>query len=1058
MNLLPIYLDHILRPTIDDRAFHTEVAHVGGDGKWGGVVYSEMQSHEHTADSISVRTLYRLLYPQHGYSYETGGMLANLRNLTVEKVRDYHSKYYRWDNLCLTVSGRVDDASILAIIASVEDQHEKEEGRLLPSHPHPQPFTSPLPALLGGKIEKMFFPSDDESMGSVALAWRGPRNDDLISLCALDILSDYLSSSNEAPLVKLLVEDLLMCGSVSLDIDKFKECAIVLMCEDTQAQYIDTIGQKAIECLRVHRYGDQQNSGSSSSQFDLDRIKSIVNREKIRSVRSLEIDAHEDLADYVNSSFIAAQASDFSFGEILKKKLSFESTFDLLAEQGLDFWHSIFDSIFQLHQTEDEEEKQRRVEVRCVPCKEESARVQAFETALIEETKRKMGEDVLKVQGEMIERIKKELAEPPPTVVIDSVKAADVSKVDLLNVVANEKSLILNDAAPCVNFLSYPSAFIKTSLLLRLPFELSHDELSLLEILTSCLFECDVKNLQVDANGAVSSILCSSSSSPPSITPYSTITRLLTSYTSSTACGIGLEARDFHPGAIPQVLSVEFTSPSISQAEGVSTWLNALNVVSGCLKNIVFSSERVAKVIQQDLSFAKQSRRNGSFLLSSLDVHARRGKSHPGVVCGVVQQIHTLTEAKHDPAATALKMQALLDKILCFNGMKKEVDVLPEDKIGSARPCVFVSGDVAANSTQQSIMHALAACYSAPHSKVSPASVNTPRDALFISQKGPWAAITSSAEFDPQIGCGYVFAGSASCQSGYVLLASKARSPDDYKYGGSKEAPAHVMTEMISVMEGPLYKAVRGAGFAYGCDLYCRHEVGEFALSVSPASEVVKGLGAAVDVLKKFVDSAENGSDFMTHSQLISAKSSATYGIARREETYTEAAHSRIAHLLRGLDLDFNKHALSRIQKVEINDVRLVLIDGLAPLVSLLSLHEKGKGEKKGESAAMNDSMITLTGVVPEKQMDSITAGLNDWLQMKDLVAHLDSKTLHHMITGHVLTEEASNEEEEDEEDEDEEDEEDEDGEEDEEDGDEEEDEEKRSASSSSSKKRKFLE
>ena len=40
--LLPVFLDHVLRPKITASGFITEVYHVDGDGEEKGVVFSEM--------------------------------------------------------------------------------------------------------------------------------------------------------------------------------------------------------------------------------------------------------------------------------------------------------------------------------------------------------------------------------------------------------------------------------------------------------------------------------------------------------------------------------------------------------------------------------------------------------------------------------------------------------------------------------------------------------------------------------------------------------------------------------------------------------------------------------------------------------------------------------------------------------------------------------------------------------------------------------------------------------------------------------------------------------
>jgi Zn-dependent M16 (insulinase) family peptidase len=48
----PVYVDHILHPTITDASFVTEVHHINGAGEDAGVVYSEMQARENTAGDL----------------------------------------------------------------------------------------------------------------------------------------------------------------------------------------------------------------------------------------------------------------------------------------------------------------------------------------------------------------------------------------------------------------------------------------------------------------------------------------------------------------------------------------------------------------------------------------------------------------------------------------------------------------------------------------------------------------------------------------------------------------------------------------------------------------------------------------------------------------------------------------------------------------------------------------------------------------------------------------------------------------------------------------------
>lgn len=52
LQLLPIYVDHILYPTLTKAGFTTEVHHIDGQGEDSGVVYSEMQGRENTSGDL----------------------------------------------------------------------------------------------------------------------------------------------------------------------------------------------------------------------------------------------------------------------------------------------------------------------------------------------------------------------------------------------------------------------------------------------------------------------------------------------------------------------------------------------------------------------------------------------------------------------------------------------------------------------------------------------------------------------------------------------------------------------------------------------------------------------------------------------------------------------------------------------------------------------------------------------------------------------------------------------------------------------------------------------
>ena len=106
--LLPVFLDHVMYPTITPSGFVTEVYHVDGQGADAGVVFSEMQAIENESHTAAYVAMRKLLYPgKCGYAMETGGIMEDIRSLTVEQIRQYHKEYYRPDNTFIIVTGMV---------------------------------------------------------------------------------------------------------------------------------------------------------------------------------------------------------------------------------------------------------------------------------------------------------------------------------------------------------------------------------------------------------------------------------------------------------------------------------------------------------------------------------------------------------------------------------------------------------------------------------------------------------------------------------------------------------------------------------------------------------------------------------------------------------------------------------------------------------------------------------------------------------------------------------------------------------------------------------------
>ena len=168
------------------------------------------------------------MYPGNsGYYSHVGGDLKNLRNsTTIEKVRQYHQKFYRPDNLILTITGRIDESQLFAKVRSIEEKFIKSPNS---NCSFKRPWQNSLEPI-GSEFDVSFtheFPSDDESKGHVLIGWRLNKHitEDIQLLDAFKLMLMYLTSSRISPfrqnllnLQSLYHQMLLMISGISANL------------------------------------------------------------------------------------------------------------------------------------------------------------------------------------------------------------------------------------------------------------------------------------------------------------------------------------------------------------------------------------------------------------------------------------------------------------------------------------------------------------------------------------------------------------------------------------------------------------------------------------------------------------------------------------------------------------------------------------------------------------------------------------------------------------------------------------------------------------------------
>ncbi|XP_039445648.1 uncharacterized protein C05D11.1-like [Culex pipiens pallens] len=398
LSLLPVYLDHILYPTLTDSGFITEVHHISEEGEDGGVVYCEMQGRENTGESRIHLEMLRAIYPNCGYSSETGGIMKNLRTSTDnEKVRAYHAGFYRPDNLHVIITGQIEPEDIFKALEPIEEKILAKGA--LP--PFTRPWQTPVVPVAESQTLKIVYPADEEDCGLVNVAWRGPKaTTQYEELTACSVLLRYLSDTSVSPLQREFVEiEDPYASRVGYNIAENAESLLYISFENVLLGKIDAIHPKLQQVLG--------KIGTGEEKIDMKRMASVLERYILEALSNLESNPHDDVAFHV--------IGDVLYGEVEKDfdgRLNTNRCLQALKDKDEEFWRSLLNKYLV---------EPKSVVVQAVPSIEEQKRSAKEEQDRIEAQRAALGEEGLAQKGRELAEAMTKNEIPPPDEMLTSI-------------------------------------------------------------------------------------------------------------------------------------------------------------------------------------------------------------------------------------------------------------------------------------------------------------------------------------------------------------------------------------------------------------------------------------------------------------------------------------------------------------------------------------------------------------------------------------------------------------------------------------------------------------
>ncbi|KAH6643251.1 zinc metalloprotease [Truncatella angustata] len=380
---LPVYLEHLIVPTMTDAACLTEVHHIDGEGNDAGVVYSEMQGVQNSGSEIMDLKARRLLYPENvGFRYETGGMMDALRVLTPERIRDFHKEMYQPRNMCIIIVGEVDHQNLLQILDDFEESVKDDIPPRDSDFRRPWIDSAQPPAIKKTVVETVDFPEEDESTGDIIIAFFGPNCSDTLQSTALNVLLTYLCGSSVSVLENVLVEREALASSVGYWWDARPNSVIWFQPTGVATEKLAFVEQRLITLIKE----------VLDKPLDMKYILDCIQRER-RQVKA----QGEGSESYWSNNIITTYLFGDRAGSSLKELGSLEE-YDALEKWSEDQWKAFLRKwLVDAH----------HISVLGKPSQKMAEDLKAKEIARIEKRKQELGPEGLEKRRVILEDAKK---------------------------------------------------------------------------------------------------------------------------------------------------------------------------------------------------------------------------------------------------------------------------------------------------------------------------------------------------------------------------------------------------------------------------------------------------------------------------------------------------------------------------------------------------------------------------------------------------------------------------------------------------------------------------
>lgn len=906
-HILPAFLDHILRPRINEAAFASEVYHVRADGKEAGVVFCEMQARENTEGDLSQCALAQALLSNTPLQYMSGGLCKDIRHLTNEDIARFHYDQYCAANVSVVVGGMVDSFALLSSVKSLLDEVAAAPGFTPGKLSWDSPLT--LPPLPMETRKLVPFPCPDQDIGSIIIGWRGPGCFERKRNMAIDILLRYLSYDVWSPLRQEFVEtEDQLASDIYYSQDVFLDVSVVSLtfpgvrhlegeedadAEEESAKESDMDDDEDVseddDDSPQGQDGDESESLLTSGKLEqmvigrlaelaksgtlpggIAAVRRALKKERETQLADMESSSHDVIPHELIEELVYGNCRDLTIGEETR---GFLEKYEALEREDESFWISLLKDNF-VHTP--------HVEIVMVP----DARLA---TTLAEEENNSVAERIRKVGKEELERIGKENEARVESLKAGKFESAAFPPMPNTVNISRWPYSVVRDSSPeyAMQSVALETEFVHCTIFLDTS-SMPAPQRVLLPILCELVPSCDIRL----ADG--SSI------------PYTEHSKALSDATISTDyAGIFL---GYGSDLAHQCVVIHYAASPDSFEEATRLTLQSLFEAE-------ITAERVSVVAQTLLANSTSDMRDGyPVLLASvalLPYFASRGnwdRETPNFVLGnflgLFPLLSFLSEEFTRKKARKNIQRRVIQKLHdCLHAVRS----LSESK-------VFVQVAARDPKPANEIVKAL---WSQKHAAFESGKFNgTTREPdgeerLAITRRlcSRYSELIAGGTVGKIIGIHGV---ESSC------LDVRVDSPVHNGHG--EWSALTVLTEMLSRMEGPLSNAVRGEGLAYHVEISNSRWRGQLIAKISESASPAAAWDALCKTLKEFREKLDSPTEYGLDVELETTKAASLFSLNRSRSTPESIAMGAIRRTALGAPAS---PLADRAQEEAIENVRI---------------------------------------------------------------------------------------------------------------------------------------